>query len=176
MSDHAEEQSLEAEALEAIFDSHFTKLVDDVEKSSSTDPAVPSLQRWRIELYPELDQEECHVACQLEVTLPETYPEVAPEVSVQIIQGLTKDHARELTDMAIEEAEANLGVPSIYSISEKLREWLMDNNRPGLDDLSMHAQMLRKQEQSEVRMYDEYFSCVSGGEVLAVYTRCLHQW
>ena len=57
--------------------------------------------------------------------------------------------------MAQQEAKNNEGMPAIYAIAEVLREWLSDNNQPGLDDASMHAQMIRKQKdqakQKEVR-------------------------
>lgn len=59
--------------------------------------------------------------------------------------------------MAQEEAKNNEGMPAIYAIAEVLREWLADNNQPGLDDASMHAQMMRKQKelvkQKEVRVF-----------------------
>ena len=39
---------------------------------------------------------------------------------------------------------------SVEEIDEEaLREWLAENNQKGLDDLSMHAQMLRKQQAKE---------------------------
>ena len=70
-------------------------------------------------------------------------------------QGLTEEHRIQLLEMANEEAKNNEGMPAIYAIAEVLREWLADNNQPGLDDASMHAQMIRKQKdqakQKEVR-------------------------
>jgi hypothetical protein len=37
--------------------------------------------------------------------------------------------------MAKEEAEANLGLPSIFAVCELLREWSAENNAKGMDDL-----------------------------------------
>jgi hypothetical protein len=133
MADHAEEQEMEAEALAAIFDHHFT-----IERETN---------RWVVTLFPETDPEaENHVGCQLLVSLPPTYPETLPLLEIEIVKGLAPEHQQELLDLANQEAAANEGSPSIFSVAECLREWLVENNRPGLDDLSMHAQMLRKQQ------------------------------
>lgn len=141
MTDHAEEQEMEAEALQAIFDTHFTIL----------EP-----QKWQIEIFPEMtaDADELqqlnHVGVHLIARLPDNYPEEAlPVLDCQIIKGLVDDHRQELLALAQEEAQANEGVPSIFAIAERLREWLAENNQKGLDDLSMHAQMLRKQQAKE---------------------------
>jgi RWD domain len=136
MTDHAEEQEMEAEAMAAIFDSHFEIL---------------QASRWRVTIYPETgtsDEQELesinHVGCRLLVTLSETYPEVLPELDIEIIKGLAADHQDEILRIAREEAEANIGAPSIFAITERIREWLVENNIKGLDDVSMHAQMMRK--------------------------------
>jgi len=150
MTDHAEEQEMEAEALEAIFDTLFT--------NDSTN------HKWTIDVYPETgDPSELddlnHVACRLVVTLPETYPEALPDLQINIIKGLAPEHCDLLRSAAIEEAQANLGTPSIFACVERVREWLVENNVKGLDDQSMHAQMMRKQKQQEkaaVRVNCEY--------------------
>lgn len=139
--DHDEEQAMEAEALEAIFETHFS-IKDD--------------GHWTVDIYPEQagDQVELdqlnHVGCRLVVTLPATYPEVAPQLQLDILKGLTPDeHGVLLQQMAVDEAEANLGVPCIFAVAEVLREWLAAHNQKGLDDQSMHAQMMRKKKQQE---------------------------
>ena len=45
----------------------------------------------------------------------------------------------------------NLGSPSIYMVSETVKEWLLDNNAPGQDG-SMYADMLRRQQQKDVEI------------------------
>jgi hypothetical protein len=141
MTDHAEEQEMEAEAMTAIFDSHFE---------------VMDTKQWKITIYPETgttDEQELetlnHVGCTLLVTLPETYPEVVPQLDIEILKGLATEHQDEIQRIALEEATTNLGTPSIYAITERIREWLIENNVKGLDDISMHAQMMRKKVQEE---------------------------
>jgi hypothetical protein len=130
---HAEEQEMEAEALEAIFASHFNR--------SATN-------EWIIDLYPNIaDGEVNYVGCQLIATLPPEYPTELPQLKVRVLQGLAEDeHGQLLQVLADEEAQVNEGVPSIFAVCERLRDWLVENNVKGLDDQSMHAQMLRKQQ------------------------------
>lgn len=128
---------MEAEAMAAIFDNHF---------------AIKSSNEWSVTIYPETgdDIDELnHVGIKLLVNLPETYPEALPNLDVEVIKGLAEEHQIELRDLATVEAEANLGAPSLFAIVEKLREWLLENNTKGLDDVSMHAQMMRKQQEQE---------------------------
>ena len=138
--DHAEEQEMEAEALAAIFDTHF--------HASNAYPHTV----WTIELYPHVgDDEPNFVACRLIVTVPHDYPNAAlPSLKVELIQGLaTDEHLPLLQNLANDEALSNEGTPCVFAVCERLRDWLVDNNVKGLDDQSMHAQMLRKQQQQQ---------------------------
>lgn len=141
MADHAEEQEMEAEAMAAIFDSHFEVL---------------GAGQWNVTIYPEsgADLSELnavnHVGCKLLVTLPPTYPDLAlPELDIEIVKGLAEEQRQDLKALAEEEAAANSGAPSLFAVTERLREWLLENNVKGLDDVSMHAQMMRKKQQEE---------------------------
>ena len=142
--DHTEEQELEAEALTAIFDTAFEII--------STSP-----NKWIIKLFPvdTEDEEESdevnHVGCNLIVNLPEDYPEVLPELDVTVIRGLGDEHKDILLSLAREEAEQYTGMPAIYSVCEAMREWLVSNNVQGLDDQSMHAQMMRRARDAELK-------------------------
>lgn len=158
MTDHAEEQEMEAEAMAAIFDTNFEVL----EPTDNDHHRV-----WSITIYPETgttDEQELeslnHVGCRLVVTLPETYPEIEPVIHIEIVKGLAAEHQDEIQQLALEEATNNIGTPSIYAITERVREWLIENNTKGLDDISMHAQMIRKKLQEEKSKvgYDRAFS------------------
>jgi predicted RNA-binding protein len=67
-----------------------------------------------------------------------------PELDVKILKGLTEEHGTELAEIARAEAANNEGMPAIFAVCEVLREWLSDHNTKGLDDASMHAQMMRR--------------------------------
>jgi len=51
--------------------------------------------------------------------------------------------------VAVAEAEANLGMPAVFSVCEAVREWLVENNVKGQDDGSMYAQMMRRAKEAE---------------------------
>lgn len=145
MSDHLEEQEMEAEALEAIFDTAF-------EIRSSSQPFI-----WAVKLVPvdcggDEEEEEAanHVMVKLVVNVPLDYPEASsPELDLEIVKGLSEDNKQELMAVATDEAEANAGMPAVFAVCEAVRNWLTDNNVKGLDDASMHAQMMRKQKEAE---------------------------
>lgn len=130
---------MEAEALTAIFDDCF-------EVVSASQPF-----EWAISIWPEQHSpEENHVGIKLVANIPLDYPEVSlPELRVELLKGLTEEHKEELLQMAKEEAETNLGLPSIFAVCEKLREWLAENNQAGMDDVSMYAQMMRREKEKE---------------------------
>ncbi|KAL7546700.1 hypothetical protein ACHAWF_010030 [Thalassiosira exigua] len=151
MSDqHREEQEMEAEALAAIFDTAF-------ETRSSEQPFV-----WAVKLVPvdcggdDADEEEAanHVMVKLVAQIPYEYPEetaALPQLDLEILKGLSIDNKKELLQIANDEAEANAGMPVIFAVCEAVRAWLADNNVKGLDDASMHAQMMRKAKEAERR-------------------------
>ena len=147
MSDQQEEQEMEAEALAAIFDTAF-------EIRSSEQPFS-----WGVKLVPvdcggDADEEEAanHVMVKLVADIPLDYPEISlPILDLEIIKGLSQDNKNELLQIANDEAEANAGMPAIFAVCEAVRAWLADNNVKGLDDASMHAQMMRKAKEAERR-------------------------
>jgi hypothetical protein len=142
MADHAEcaeERQYEAEALEAIFDNHFT---------------TTSENEWQIDLLPDTgDPDGNHVACKLLIELPADYPQASlPKLTVQVTRGLAPEHAAILEGLAMEEARASEGGPSIFAVAERVKEWLMENNVKGLDDMSLYALSMRKTtQQAKVR-------------------------
>lgn len=147
MSDElCEEQEMEAEALAAIFD-------DCLEIISSTQPF-----EWAVDLYPEQlaadeedeDAPQNHVGVKVVAKIPLTYPEESlPEFSIKVLKGLTEEHEQELLELANEEAENNRGMPVMYAVCERLREWLLENNEKGMDDRSMYTQMLKREKEKE---------------------------
>jgi len=143
MSDHVEEQEMEAEALTAIFDTAF-------EVTKSDQPFEWSVSLYPIDTHDEVERDEVnHVACKLKVEVPSDYPDALPVMDVEILKGLSEEHREKILTIANEEAEAYMGMPAVYAVCEAIRTWLGDNNVKGLDDISMHAQMMRKQAEAE---------------------------
>ena len=67
---------------------------------------------------------------------------------IEVQKGLGKKHADELRAIALENAESNIGGPSIFVIAEAIKDWLMDNNNAGQDG-SMYAEMMRRVQQKD---------------------------
>ena len=68
---------------------------------------------------------------------------------LEIEKGLGRKHADELKGKVIQCATENVGMPSIFTITELIKEWLSDNNIPGQDG-SMYAEMMRRSQQKDV--------------------------
>lgn len=144
MDNYIEDQEMEAQALGAIYDLLF-----------SVESRTPN--KWSITLYPidcqdDDEQEQLnHVGCKLIVTLPETYPDVLPELDLVLLRGLAQEQKATILNLATEECQNNAGMPAIYAVCEVIRNWLVDNNVKGLDDQSMHAQMMRRAREEEMK-------------------------
>mmetsp|Transcript_18855 Transcript_18855/g.45398 ORF Transcript_18855/g.45398 Transcript_18855/m.45398 type:complete len:255 (+) Transcript_18855:97-861(+) len=126
MTNHAEEQELEVEALESIF-------LDDFEKISATEfylHLVPD---------PSAPPEENHVKATLHVTYTPTYPDDPPCYSIKAQKGLEGRQIQAMKDLVEQEIDNNRGMVMIYTIAEALQNYLRENNKP---QLSMHEEML----------------------------------
>ncbi|CAE7649378.1 unnamed protein product, partial [Symbiodinium microadriaticum] len=88
-------------------------------------------------------------AVDLICVIPEAYPMVAPEIEIEIKKGLGSKNKEELLELLTACANDNLEMPSIYTIVEAAREWLVDNNVEGQDG-SMYAEMMRRMQQKDV--------------------------
>ncbi len=132
MSDE-EERADELEVLQSIYADEFSWISE------------PS--NFAIILAPPNDgDEEVHVQASLQVKYPDDYPSSSiPEFELNALKGLSKKQIDEMHSLAISSSEEQQGMPSVFSVCEALKEWLLDNNVPGQDD-SMYAQMLRREQ------------------------------
>lgn len=93
--------------------------------------------------------DENHVAIALVATLPPEYPSsAAPQIGIEIEKGLGQKQRDELKVIAENTANVDIGMPTIFSICEALKEWLCDNNVPGQDG-SMYSEMLRREQKKD---------------------------
>ena len=177
---HREEQEMEAEALEAIFDTAF-------EIRSSEQPFAWAVKLMPVDCGGDLNEEEKsnHVMIKLIARIPLEYPEeTLPQFDLEILKGLSEDNKKEILQLANQEAEANAGMPSIFAVCEAVRSWLEDNNVKGLDDASMHAQMMRKAKEAKRKEVSYSFThqeiaAVKNSDVVArkiFWCQCLPPW
>ncbi|KAI9905666.1 hypothetical protein PsorP6_013769 [Peronosclerospora sorghi] len=144
MTDYKEEQAMEVEALEAIYMDDFVRL------------------GWN-----------STVALLLQAEIPETYPNVAPKVCIAsslsittdigllttglcndcqldviVKKGLAESQVKEIKQLLAQQVNENMGMAMMYTLSEAVREYIVENNREG-NDGSEHQEMLRRMEQKK---------------------------
>ncbi|CAI5732606.1 unnamed protein product [Hyaloperonospora brassicae] len=126
---------MEVEALEAIYMDDFTKLSE-----------VPLV--YQVHVVPNQDGENNFVALLLKAEIPETYPDAMPKLEVVVEKGLADRQVKEVKDLLDQQVNENMGMAMMYTLSEAVREYLVDNNREG-NDGSEHQEMLRRMEQKK---------------------------
>ncbi|KAG6964333.1 hypothetical protein JG688_00007762 [Phytophthora aleatoria] len=125
---YKEEQAMEVEALEAIYMDDFTKLSDE--------PLT-----YQVHVVPNQDGENNFVALLLKAEIPDTYP----DIEVLVKKGLADSQVKEIKELMAQQIEENMGMAMMYTLSEAVREYLVENNREG-NDGSEHQEMLRRME------------------------------
>jgi hypothetical protein len=131
--DHAEEQSMEVEMLQAMF-------TDDLKLVS----AAP-LAAFHIDLFPEASGADNgnHVAAELHVAYTPTYPEAAPTLRVVPKLGLSDALAAKVSDQLAAATAELLGAPMIWSLAELAQQFLREHNTPAA--LSAYDEMMLRQ-------------------------------
>jgi hypothetical protein len=133
-----DEQTDEIEAMGSIYPTEFETII-----------SVQNQTTYKIYLVPDPTSDNNNVAIHLIIELPVTYPtSCLPILSVEVEKGLGKKQVDELLDVANATAAENLGSPCLYLITEKVREWLVDNNTMS-NDGSMYSDMMRRMQQKD---------------------------
>ncbi|KAL1525264.1 hypothetical protein AB1Y20_020129 [Prymnesium parvum] len=133
--EHAEEQAMELEALEAIYMEDFTR-VEGADPPAFTLKLVPVTGAG---------DDVNHVCVSLSVAYTPKYPEAPPELKVFAVKGLDEAQLAELQDLVVgaSKSEALAGTAMVYAIVEQAQEWLAQHNHP---DRDLHAEMLARLE------------------------------
>ncbi len=125
-----DEQFEELEVLMSIYPGEYELLASE------------PLKKVKINLKPQ--ENDSFVEINLIAELPFNYPiETIPLIDIECIKGLSKKHCDELKILSENIAQENIGMPSIFTICEGLKDWLLDNNHPGQDG-SMYSDMMRR--------------------------------
>lgn len=133
------DQNEEIEVLQSIFPLEFELISIENENS------------FKILLNPTTNDSENHVSVILVFTLPSNYPSTEiPVMNIQIQKGLSNDQASEVLAIANTIALENTSSPSIFTICEGVKEWLVDNNIAGQDG-SMYSEMMRRINQKDIQ-------------------------
>ena len=133
------DQNEEIEVLQSIFPLEFELISNENEKS------------FKILLNPTTDDNDNHVSVILICILPPNYPSSEiPIMSIQVQKGLSNDQGSEILAIANTIALENISAPSIFTICEGIKEWLVDNNIEGQDG-SMYSEMMRRMNQKDLQ-------------------------
>lgn len=123
---HEEEQALEIEALQSIFEGEEFKSISEKEFAIKLQPFPGG-------------EEENHVGVTLHVTYTDAYPDEPPIWELEDVLGLSDEKLEQLKEKITETIESSIGMAMIYSVTEACQDFLKENNQK---ELSMHEQMM----------------------------------
>ncbi|KAK8822882.1 rwd domain containing protein [Blastocystis sp. ATCC 50177/Nand II] len=135
MTDYAEEQSMEIEAMQAVF-------MDDFELISS-DPST-----YKIKIVPVLGGEN-YVGVSMVVKYTPKYPDEIPNICFVDAINISDDDIINLTQMIYDKIPEFLGMAMVYNITEVVKDWLLDRNVPKQEEGSMYDEMIRRQQKAK---------------------------
>ncbi|KAJ3671192.1 hypothetical protein LUZ60_008618 [Juncus effusus] len=124
MTDHAQEQEMEIEALEAI-------LMDEFQEIDSSESGLKTSNRcFQILISPQDDSfdESSQVPVQLALIFAHTekYPDEPPLLNVRSVKGIRPDDLALLKEKLDNEAKENLGMSMVYTLATSAKEWLTE--------------------------------------------------
>ncbi|KAJ0986484.1 hypothetical protein J5N97_004840 [Dioscorea zingiberensis] len=122
MTDYAQEQEMEIEALQAI-------LMDEFEEIDCSESGLATTNRcFRIILSPQDDDidEANYTPVQLALIFShtESYPDEPPLLNVKSIRGIKPEDLITLKEKLENEASENLGMAMVYTLVSSAKEWL----------------------------------------------------
>ncbi|XP_058068160.1 uncharacterized protein LOC131217277 isoform X1 [Magnolia sinica] len=124
MSDYAQEQEMEIEALQAI-------LMDDIKEIDSSDSGLSTNnQCFQITLSPQDDDLDESIYTPVELALifshTEKYPDEPPLLNVKSLRGIKPEDLKILKEKLQREASENLGMAMVYTLVTSAKEWLCE--------------------------------------------------
>jgi len=149
MTDYAEEQRNEIEALESIYPSEFE--VVEVEPFYSFTIFI------KTDKYEEDEEsEEAEgAACKLHFSYVADYPDAAPHIDVEDYVNIDEDVCDSLKRVLKEEAENNVGMVMIFTLVSAAQEWLNVKLEESVKQKQEASERLqREQEAAEIKRFD----------------------
>uniref|UniRef100_A0A1D1ZDE5 RWD domain-containing protein 1 n=1 Tax=Anthurium amnicola TaxID=1678845 RepID=A0A1D1ZDE5_9ARAE len=125
MSDYAQEQEMEIEALQAI-------LMDDFEEIGSIESGLSTDGRCFQILLSSQDDDDAevtnHIPVQLALIFSHTknYPDEPPLLNVRSMRGIRQEDLTILKEKLQQEASENLGMAMVYTLVTSAKEWLAE--------------------------------------------------
>ncbi|XP_047334542.1 RWD domain-containing protein 1 [Impatiens glandulifera] len=124
MTDYAQEQEMEIEALEAI-------LMDEFKEIHPSESGLNTSNRcFQITLSPQEDDADASTAMPVRLALifshTEKYPDEPPLLNVKSLKGIQVTDLKVLKEKLEEEASENLGMSMVYTLVSSAKDWLIE--------------------------------------------------
>ncbi|XP_022150408.1 RWD domain-containing protein 1 [Momordica charantia] len=124
MTDYAQEQEMEIEALEAI-------LMDDFKEIHSSESGLNTSSRcFQITLSPQDDEADEPTTYPVQLALifshTEKYPDEPPLLNVKSLRGIPGEDLKILREKLQQEASENLGMAMVYTLVTSSKDWLSE--------------------------------------------------
>uniref|UniRef100_T1JCC5 RWD domain-containing protein n=1 Tax=Strigamia maritima TaxID=126957 RepID=T1JCC5_STRMM len=147
MTDYAEEQRNEIEALESIYPTEF--------EITEVEPFYKFTIFIKTDEYDEDSDEVTGAACKLEFTYVENYPDSPPSISIVESANMEDDNSSDLQMVLTAEAENNLGMVMIFTLVSTAQELL--NTK--WDEVQRNKQkqvekLLQEKEEAEMKKFE----------------------
>ncbi|XP_057455266.1 uncharacterized protein LOC130746602 [Lotus japonicus] len=143
MTDYAQEQEMEIEALEAI-------LMDEFKEIHSGESGLSTSNRcFQIKIAQDEDGDmPISYPAQLGLIFAHTerYPDEPPLLNVTSLQGIPPEDLRAVKEKLQQEASENLGMAMIYTLVTSAKEWLDERFCQDSGDVSAEAEEAAKED------------------------------
>ncbi|XP_073115025.1 uncharacterized protein [Elaeis guineensis] len=125
MTDYAQEQEMEIEALQAI-------LMDDIQEIDSSESGLSRINRcFQIMLSPQDDDvdESNYTPVKLALIFSHTekYPDEPPLLNLKSVRGIKPEDLSVLKEKLQKEVAQNLGMAMVYTLVTSAKDWLSEN-------------------------------------------------
>lgn len=151
MTDYAQEQEMEIEALEAI-------LMDEFKEIEYSESGLGTKNRcFQITLTPQDDDLDESSYNRVELALvfshTEKYPDEPPLLNVKSVRGVKNDDVKMLKEKLEQEACENLGMAMVYTLVTSAKEWLSE--KFGQDDAEEDSEEADKEKEDIIIPHGE---------------------
>ncbi|EFN55051.1 hypothetical protein CHLNCDRAFT_58090 [Chlorella variabilis] len=151
MTDYAQEQADELEALSSIF-------MDDLQEVTDSIPSGWSLvgSAWRVVVGPQEEEgEEMEYPLKVEIVFAHTptYPDEPPLLKARGLQGISDADVSMLQGVLEEAVQDNLGMAMIYTLVTTAQEWVQEKaSSVAVPSHDPEAEEKRRREAEEARL------------------------
>jgi len=151
MTDYAEEQKNEIEALESIYPEE----IEILQESPHIFTVKVSSQETDCHQNPQAEQTPDMVGCTVQFTYTPNYPDEVPLMEMESTENLEDDQIDMIQDFLKEQAEENIGMVMVFTIISALQEKLtvlVEDMKKGAEDRRLQKE--REEEEAAQKKFE----------------------